>query len=314
MPLIPNRSPGGRKRALSDARNPNPNNYLAPGGNNYVPMNYYNSPQFVPMPMSPAPGGYAAAPYPYPMGWPSPQFYPAELVPNPAACTFHRTKDSFTESPDTNRAYLQPTVVDPRVTQIHVLLSPPTPGVGHHVSALPHHAEGYFSEHVWYCLQILYDVRYKPDKVYIESHGHPSQMSDDIAEQPATNPPVPKMRLICRDLPWKISVSNTKGVTLHNVLTAVYEELQQPLTEGEWWIAADEERDRCMDAYKANCTEEAGFKRDLKDGVKRVDWLAKKTMLVSITRTPYDEAFIKARIPDPKAQGETWVLVMGEAQ
>ncbi|KAG8977980.1 hypothetical protein FRB90_008626 [Tulasnella sp. 427] len=270
MPLIPNRSPSGRKRALSDARNPNPNNYLAPGGNNYVPMNYYNSPQFVPMPLSPGPGGYPLpAAYPYPMGWPSPNFYPADLVPPPAP------------------------FVDPRVTQIHVLLSPPAPNVGHH---------------------ILYDVRYKPDKVYIESHGRPSQMPDDIADQPATNPVVTKMRLICHDLPWKISVSNSKGITLQNVLNALYEELQQPLTEGEWWIAADEERNRCMDAYKENCAEDADFKRDLKDGVKRVDWLAKKTMLMSITRTPYDESFIKSRIPDPKAQVETWVLVMGEAQ
>lgn len=137
-------------------------------------------------------------------------------------------------------------------------------------------------------------------------------MSDDIAEQPATNPPVQKMRLICRDLPWKITVSNSKGVTLQNILNSIYEEVQHPLTEGEWWIAADDERERCMEAYKANCTDE--FKRELKDGVKRVDWLAKKTMLVSITRTPYDESFIKTRIPDPKAQGETWVLVMGEAQ
>lgn len=139
-------------------------------------------------------------------------------------------------------------------------------------------------------------------------------MSEDIADQPATNPPVQKMRLICRDLPWKISISNAKGVTLRDILTAIHDDLHQPLTEGEWWIAADEERDRCLEAYKTNCTEEAGFKRELKDGVKRVDWLAKKTMMVSITRTPYDESFIKTRIPDPKAQVETWVLVMGDAQ
>lgn len=147
------------------------------------------------------------------------------------------------------------------------------------------------------------------------AHGAPTRLPEDVADQPATNPPLSKMRLICRDLPWRISVHNSKGVTIHDILEQVHKELDQPLTEGEWWIAKEEDRERALAAYKYNCSEDAGdIKRKLEEGVKRLDWLGKKTMLVAITRTPMDEAFIKTRVMDPKAQAETWVLDLGETE
>jgi len=163
---------------------------------------------------------------------------------------------------------------------------------------------------------LLYDVRYKPEKCYAYSDPRsPVKLPEEMADQYATNPPLQKIRLICRDLPWRVSVINPKGVTVHDIVKAVHSELHQPLTEGEWWIAQEDERERTLEAYKANCADEENreFKRKPEEGVKRVDWLGKKTMLIAVTRTPMDDSFIKARVVDPKAQEETWVLGMGEA-
>lgn len=178
---------------------------------------------------------------------------------------------------------------------VHILLAPPAP-------QMPQ-------------AHVLYDVRYKPDIAYLANHGQTTRLTEDILAQPVTNPPVSKMRLVCRDLPWRITIENKNGVTLGDVLEKVHSELQQNVTEGEWWIARDEDRERCLEAYKFNCSDDAkDSKRKLEDGVKRVDWLGtKKTMLVALSRTPFEEKFIKQRISDEKMQSETWVLDMGES-
>ncbi|KAG8856764.1 hypothetical protein FRB96_006267 [Tulasnella sp. 330] len=287
---------GGRKRTQSES---NPYRNMLNMENAYVPQPFFNSPRFVPLPLSPGPpagfgqhpaftqqqaaAGYQAAmgqaaagaglgapgfnPYPWAQ-WPSPNMYPMDLQPPPQA--------------------------DTRATSIHVLLAP-----GNQMVQQPH---------------VLYDVRYKREKAYMTAHPNAVKLPDEYADHPATQPPVPKMRLICRDIPWRITVANSKGISIGDVLEAIYKELHMPLTEGEWWIAQEEERERALAAYQDNCSEDVPeeMRRKLEEGVKRVDWLGKTTMLMAISRTHMDEPFIKARIPDKKAQAETWILDLGE--
>jgi len=241
-------------------------------------MQYFNSPRFVPLPLSPAPAGYgqpglAPGYNPYSWGWPSPHMSPHMYAADPQAPNLQ---------------------ADPRTAAIHVLLAPSQMRLHQ-----PH---------------ILYDVRYKADKCYMSAHPEAVKLPDEFADHPATNPPMPKVRLVCRDIPWRINVTNAKGVTLRDIIEAIHTEMDTPLTEGEWWIAQDEEREQVLKTYQENCSDEVpeGMKRKLEDGVKRVDWLGKKTMLMSISRSPLDEEFIKARIPDKKAQAETWVIELGE--
>jgi len=158
-------------------------------------------------------------------------------------------------------------------------------------------------------------MRFKPEKPYATSGNHTFRVHDDMLAAPATSPPVQRMRLICRELPWRITVTNHKGVTVRDILETLYNELNQPMTEGEWWIAQDEERERTLAAYKTNCSDEMkDYKRKMDEGVKRIDWLGRKTMLAGVTRTPFDEPFIKSRITDPKLQEEVWVLEVGDEQ
>ena len=112
-----------------------------------------------------------------------------------------------------------------------------------------------------------------------------------------------------------ITVKNPTGVTVADVLDAIHTNLQHPFTEGEWWMATDADRAKTMAAYKHNCSDAPGttHKRKLEEGVKRVDYLADKTMVIGIFRSTYEEAFIKTRVPDKKAHPETWVLEMGSS-
>ena len=179
--------------------------------------------------------------------------------------------------------------VDPADVAIHTILSPTPQNVQTH---------------------ILYDVRFKPEKSYVSTNP-PRKLPDDIASTAATMPAVPKLRLVSKECPWAITVKNPEGVTIADILDAIYSALDQPMTEGEWWIAQDEERARVLETYKYNCSDAAGTpkKRKLEDGVKRIDFL-EKTMVIGLTK---DEQLIKARFPDKKEQAEALVLLLGKA-
>ncbi|KAG8929193.1 hypothetical protein FRC03_006350 [Tulasnella sp. 419] len=159
---------------------------------------------------------------------------------------------------------------------------------------------------------LLWDVRYKPDKCFI-STDPPMKPSDEVLQRPATEPPVAKMRLISRDIPWMIIIKNPTGVTVRDVLEHLYQGLQVPFTEGEWWIAAPEERDKALQTYQHNTSGDIAAEqgRTAEGGIKRVDWLGDNTILVGISKTARDEAFLQERVTDKKVHAETWVLQLG---
>jgi hypothetical protein len=181
-------------------------------------------------------------------------------------------------------------LADPADVAIHTVLSP-----------APHNAQTH----------ILYDARFKPEKAYISTHP-PRKLPDDIASAAATMPAVPKLRLVAKECPWAITVKNPEGVTVTDCLEAVYTALDQPMTEGEWWIAQDEERAKILETYKHNCSDAAGTpkKRKLEEGVKRIDYLGERTLVVGLTK---DDGLIKARFPDKKEQAEALVLLLHKA-
>ncbi|KAG9015442.1 hypothetical protein FRB94_000046 [Tulasnella sp. JGI-2019a] len=286
MPLSLFPYPGmGRKGSQSDSH---PDRGILNMENAYVSMQHFNSHQFAPLTSSPGQ---------------SPAEYPAFVQRAAAAARYHAAMGQGGLAPgfppypwavpDMYPMDLLPQM-DTQAVSIHVLLSPSNPMVQQ-----PH---------------VLYDVRYKRERAYMTTHSFMVKLPDEYADQPATQPPVAKMWLICHDIPWRIAVTNHKGVTIRDILEAIHKELHVPITEGEWWIAQEEERERTLAAYQDSCSEgvQEDVRRKHSEGVKRVDWLGKRTMFMSILRLPMDEAFIKARVPDKKAQAETWVLDLGE--
>jgi len=281
---------GTRKRSMSESH---PYRHLLDPNSAYVPMQFFNrSPKSVPLPLSPQPG-YAPAGSPY--GPPPGQFYGHQPSPG-FASPYVPFPWAQWPSPHAGFMELQPPQIDTRGASVHILLAPANPATINQS-------------------HILYDIRYKPEKCYMTVNPSAIPIPEDIVDHVATNPPMPKLRLVCHDIPWRITVANAKGVTIRDIIEAIYTEMNQPLTEGEWWIAGEAERDVAFEAYQKNCSDDVqeAMKRKLDDGVKRVDWLGKKTMIMAISRTDQDEDFIKTRVPDKKARAETWVLDLGDA-
>ncbi|KAG1729126.1 hypothetical protein EDB19DRAFT_129217 [Suillus lakei] len=99
---------------------------------------------------------------------------------------------------------------------------------------------------------IDWDVRYHPTR------------SAEIADIPllsshlsqfATNPPLPKLHLVCDLLSpeWEIVARNPTGVTVQDVLEAIYETLHRLLRMHEWESMSVKQRSRIEDIHRARC-------------------------------------------------------------
>lgn len=107
-----------------------------------------------------------------------------------------------------------------------------------------------------------------------------------LATQPAMNPPLPALVIICEHLPqWMIEVRPTPNtnrtaafVTVGNVLRALYRTLRQGVTDAELSALEPAQRDRAHDAYVRRYRRLHGATRarEKAKGVKRVDLLGKR--------------------------------------
>jgi len=114
------------------------------------------------------------------------------------------------------------------------------------------------------------------------------------------------MNIVCKLLPWVIDVRNPDGVTCEDVLKAIHTTLLEAITSPEWWIARKSQREKVQEAYRVNC-KDGDTKRNVKDGIKRVDWLLDETWVLGLDK---DQEFIDDRVYDKKLHPITWVLIM----
>jgi hypothetical protein len=154
--------------------------------------------------------------------------------------------------------------------------------------------------------RLIYDVRDSPSRALSgTSAAEASFISATELAVPVTNPPVPFIRLLCRRFPWEVIVRNSGGVTCGDVLQAVYNTLNQPITPNEWWIVKDEDREIAMTASLRNCARSPA--RVKSEGVKRVDWLGLHTAMRGVGR---DDKLVESRIPNPDGRDNTFALVL----
>ncbi|KAG8933391.1 hypothetical protein FRC03_011749 [Tulasnella sp. 419] len=160
---------------------------------------------------------------------------------------------------------------------------------------------------------VLWDVRDNPDRASISTLPHGASLHD-IWTRPAVEPPARKMRLISRDFPWEIIIQEHHIITVHDILHHIYKYLQTLLTEGEWWIATPDDRERASQAHRRNRQRHHHTDHEYgRDYIMRVDWLGHKTRLHGISKTVHDEEFIRERFADHHLQEEAWVLHLGVA-
>lgn len=130
-----------------------------------------------------------------------------------------------------------------------------------------------------------------------------------LIAEPAIDPKVHKLRLVSPFLPWPIDVlpSHAKSpskspkkkdeafVTVGDVLTAIHRALQFGITEGEYFIGSEADRERINGAYKKAMKRK---ERSKEEGVKRVDFLGDRTVCVGfrLPESDKEEKWIKERL------------------
>jgi hypothetical protein len=163
--------------------------------------------------------------------------------------------------------------------------------------------------------QVDWDIRFPPNFATVLSNFTTrTRLAPHEGQAPAVLPHTDKIKLISRAFPWEFDIAASVsvrdggvGVTVEDVLAGLYEGLHKHLTSPEFWIVEDESRDRVAQAYKYNISTRE-LKRSDKDGVRRIDWLSDLVAFRGLTR---DDEFVKKRVFDKSAYGDTWVVVFG---
>lgn len=162
-----------------------------------------------------------------------------------------------------------------------------------------HHLLGgrYRPTAVWDVSQDLPAIR------HLNAHGGVEKVPISLFNEPATNPPISKMRIVSDAFPWDVNIALPRNevVLVEHVLGAIYGTLQNPLEKEDW----DEETPNAKrNMHKARCIRlskaAASYKVDMH--IKQVDALGDKTLFMGLKPVGNPE--------DP----QEWLLKLGAPQ
>ncbi|KIK51184.1 hypothetical protein GYMLUDRAFT_64954 [Collybiopsis luxurians FD-317 M1] len=95
----------------------------------------------------------------------------------------------------------------------------------------------------------------------------------------ATNPPVTKLRILCGMFTdsdhWRIEVHNPRGVTVRDVLKAIYDAFKQPYPLQEFSGICAKTQSRILEVYHARVRTTADARATWEAGIQRGDCLMK---------------------------------------
>lgn len=124
----------------------------------------------------------------------------------------------------------------------------------------------------------------------------PSRLTDALVAEPATQPALPSLAIICDHLPWTITVTPTPNaswsapyVTLGDVLHTLYRTLRFAATEPELNFLELALQDRVRDAYVRRYRRvEHSREREAEKakGIKRVDFLRDYRSFLGLSCVP----------------------------
>ncbi|KAI0760717.1 hypothetical protein C8Q74DRAFT_1221279 [Fomes fomentarius] len=126
--------------------------------------------------------------------------------------------------------------------------------------------------------------------------SHPPRLTDALVAEPATQPALPSLAIICDHLPWTITVTPTPNaswsapyVTLGDVLHTLYRTLRFAATEPELNFLELSLQDRVRDAYVRRYRRvEHSREREAEKakGIKRVDFLRDYRSFLGLSCVP----------------------------
>ncbi|KAK2461178.1 hypothetical protein APHAL10511_006705 [Amanita phalloides] len=118
-----------------------------------------------------------------------------------------------------------------------------------------------------------------------------STIHPEVLEMPATYPPVISLYIICDVTPYNspIIARNFAGVTIHDVLFAIYNNLQIQILDTEWSNLSKKQQDRVKAVFYARVHRSPDPSVAQLAGVKGVDTLLCHTFFGGLTPIPAHE-------------------------
>jgi len=131
-----------------------------------------------------------------------------------------------------------------------------------------------------------WDVRYPPHRA---ARVAGQVVSAQHRSQPATLPGIANLRVISDLLSedWVVTAHNPTGVTIEDVLAAIYTGLHAPLTQFEWECMSPMQRTRVEEVFYTRCGASRDFDRTRYGGIRRVDCLLHTTVFAGLSSLVY---------------------------
>ncbi|KAG6880038.1 hypothetical protein C0992_007355 [Termitomyces sp. T32_za158] len=133
---------------------------------------------------------------------------------------------------------------------------------------------------------IHYDLTLPPENALVRP-----DLVDRFLNESATNPALPSMMIVCEALPHQsISVVASQrgdGVTIMDVLCAIYKYLRAPVTEVDFAQLSPDVKRRASAAFQhryRKITDEKAYAIEKSKGLKLVDTLGEKKMFWGLRR------------------------------
>lgn len=139
------------------------------------------------------------------------------------------------------------------------------------------------------CCPLIWDLREPPTTArHISSPTVP--ISSFELTQHATAPPIQHLSIICTLLPepWPIQANNPYGVTVQDVLQAIFTVVSTQLTHPEWDRLCQKQRDRMEKVFETRCRVSPNSMAVWEHGVIRVDCLLQHTLFGGFSVLPAD--------------------------
>ncbi|KAG5634751.1 hypothetical protein H0H81_000894 [Sphagnurus paluster] len=163
------------------------------------------------------------------------------------------------------------------------------------------------------CTALMWDMRDPPTAARPTSNPHLTLSAHELA-QSATAPPMPILRIVCGVFPqgpdpasgtdWTMEVratSSSGGVTLGEVLSAIYQGLAVPLVYAEWDALCEMQRKRIGEVFDRRWREAADPAGVRARGLIRADCLLLHTLFggLSIYFEQSGSCVLTVRRPPP---------------
>jgi hypothetical protein len=138
------------------------------------------------------------------------------------------------------------------------------------------------------CSPLLWDLREHPTYMrFVKNNRKPTSY---YLDQPATTPAVTYLDITCGlfPIPWSIEAHNPRGVTIYDVLRAIYHVTQTAIIPCEWEMLSEKHQDRVAVVFEDRWSSAYNRMQVRSFGVTRADCLLRSTSFAGLSMS-YDK-------------------------